>query len=200
MYRSESAGLALCGLGPIVKGYSVLGTRKHIPSAADAVAGECADFVAFVLDTREMLEKLYGRCLLTEHGRLPACIDISGTADPHCYHAHFLVFPGVPPIEATARSYFARMEHSSSLQDALEMATAHDEYFLLSQEPDRFLVLTRPGMMIRQFARFLVAESLGHRERANWRRFPLLEESMATATELRALIAEKGQPWLKHPA
>jgi hypothetical protein len=191
MYWSDRTSLALCGLGPVVKGYSVVAPRLHIRSAADAAAGEAFEFLAFASDVRARLSKLYGQCLLTEHGRLPVCVDVSGTTDPHCYHAHFLMFPGAPTLEDRACSYFARVKYASSLVEALEIAQVEKEYFLFSPNPQRFVIMTRPGRLIRQFARLLVAEALGRPELANWRRYPLREEVASTAAELRSLFAKE---------
>jgi hypothetical protein len=188
VYQSDCTSLALCGLGPIVKGYSVVATRRHIRSAADAAASEAPDFLPFLSEIRSKLAGLYGQCLVTEHGRLPVCVDVSGTSDPHCYHAHFLIFPGAPPVETTARSYFRKAESASSLEEALEIARSHEEYFLLSPDPHRFIIMTRPGRLIRQFARLLVAESLGSPELANWRHHSLREDAALNASELRGLF------------
>src|SRR5205809_1699813 len=183
VYTSDLTSLALCGLGPIVKGYSVVATQRHIRSAADAAAGEAPDFLPFVSEVRDRLESSYGSCLVTEHGRLPVCVDVSGTTDPHCYHAHFLIFPGAPDIEGVARSYFAHVEEASSLEAALGLARSHDEYFLISPDDSHFAVMTRPGKIIRQFARLLVADSLGFSELANWRLHSLRDEAASTAAE-----------------
>ncbi len=190
VYWSDATSFALCGLGPIVKGYSVVATRTHLPSAADAAAGEALEFLTFVSDVRSKLARQYGTCLLTEHGGLPACIDVSGTTDPHCFHAHFLLFPAAPAVETRALVYFANNESASSLAAALEIARSHREYFLLSPELDRFLVMTRPGRMIRQFARLLVADSIGRPELANWRHHPLRDEAASIAAELRRLFTQ----------
>ena len=39
VYASDGSGVALCGLGPLVAGYSLVATRKHVRSAADAMLG-----------------------------------------------------------------------------------------------------------------------------------------------------------------
>lgn len=192
VYWSDGTGLAMCGLGPIVRGYSIVATKRHIHSAADVAADQMPEFLAFASDVRARLANYYGQCLLTEHGRVSLCVDVSGGTEPHCFHAHFLMFPGAPAVEAKARPYFARVEHASSLEEALNMARTHHEYFLLSPEPERFMVMTRPGKMIRQFARLLVAESLGRSELANWRRYSLYQEASAVAIELRGLFAGGG--------
>ncbi len=188
VYRSERGGLALCGLGPLVRGYSLIATREHIRSAADAALGAATEFLSFASETRLKLSARFGPCLMTEHGRVPACVDASGTSDPHCYHAHFLLFPAAPSIEEKAREHFAKAEPANCLADAMEIAASHEEYFLLSPSANRFLVLTRPGRLIRQFARFLVADALGKSSLANWHRFPALEEAVSEAAELKSFM------------
>lgn len=185
VYRKTADGIALTGLGPVVSDYSVVATVGHVRSASDAAFGEAPDFAAFALAVRAALIESHGSCLMTEHGRVPLCDDISGTTDPHCFHAHFLLFPGAPDVEPDARGYFAGVEVAPSLSDALAVAQAHNEYFLLSPDPSRFLIMTRPGRLIRQFARMLVADKLGRSELANWRKYANRHQVIVNARSLR---------------
>jgi hypothetical protein len=188
VYWSDETSVALCGLGPLVQGYSLVATRQHVRSAADAAILGSERFLEFLATVRSRLSERFGSCLVTEHGRVPACVDISGTTDPHCYHAHFLLFPGAPIVEAAARAPFAKAEEASELPAALTIAAAHDEYFLFSPTETRFLILTRPGKLVRQFARLLIASARGDDELANWRKFPNHETAAAGARELRRLM------------
>ncbi len=188
IYDRGGFGFALCGLGPLVDGYSVIGATNHVRSAADLEGDEAGEFLKFVQKVRESLIQRYGSCLMTEHGRLPVCVDVSGSTDPHCYHAHFLLFPGVPSLEAKAREYFAGAETATTLEEALAAARSHEEYFLFSPSPQRFVVMTRPGKLMRQFARYLVADALGRPELANWRKFPALETALGEAQVLRSIF------------
>jgi diadenosine tetraphosphate (Ap4A) HIT family hydrolase len=193
VYASDGSGIALCGLGPLVTGYSLVATRKHVRSAADAMLGEAPDFLSFAVGIRRKLSARFGSCLMTEHGRVHTCIDVSGTTDPHCYHAHFLLFPAAPRIEDQALEHFAKAEEAPTLIDAMRFAAQHEEYFFFSPSPDRFLVLTRPGKLVRQFARFLVADALDASDLANWRRFPSFDEAANQAAELKLLTLPKGE-------
>jgi hypothetical protein len=189
VYASTDEGVALCGLGPLVPGYSIVATRAHLRSAADA-RKVAPSLSAFVSRVREVLVARFGRCVLSEHGRVPACADISGTTDPHCYHAHFLLFPGSPNIEERAQKFFAASEFTSSLDDALTIAANWEEYFLISDAPNSFRVLTRPGKFIRQFARILVTDAMGlPSTRANWRKHPNDEQAAREAESLRTLFS-----------
>src|SRR5208282_1634470 len=163
---------------------SVLATKAHLASAADA-SRIVPEFNVFAGRVRSILESAFGSCVLTEHGRIPVCVDVSGTTDPHCYHAHFLLFPGVHNIEDRAKEYFATVESARSLADAMAIAGAHREYFLISGTCDSYQVLTRPGKLIRQFARVLVADALKVPVRANWRKYPQEEEAIRNASLLR---------------
>lgn len=190
VYHAGSCGVALCGLGPLVPGYSVVATRNHIRSAADALTLDGPGFAAFADEVRAKLAERYGSCLMTEHGRVPVCLDPGGRSEPHCYHCHFLLFPGAPSVESTARASYELVEEAHSLTEALALAKAYKEYFLFSEHRCHFLVMSQPGKLIRrQFSRFLVADAMGTPELASWRTHPDIESSTIVATELRILFA-----------
>jgi len=186
IYASSEDAFALCGLGPIVPGYSLVATKQHTASAADAIA-DATGLLPFAEQIREFLANKFGTCLITEHGRVPVCFDPSGTSDPHCYHSHFLLFPGVPDVFQAAKSHFAEVRSATSLAGALELAAESKDYFLMSPSRTEAHVMSRPGRIIRQFARVLVADAIGYPQRANWRRFPDRESCVAAAKSLRNL-------------
>jgi len=188
IYHSHVAGFALCGLGPIVEGYSVIATNKHVRSTGELTIAEEEQFQDFALGVRSQLMSKFGSCLMTEHGRLPLCVDYSGTSEPHCYHAHFLLFPGAIDIEQRARSFFRRTDDFVSLRSATEWTKSLQEYYLLSPTPTRFLIMTRPGRIMRQFSRYLVAESFGQPQLADWRRHTMRGEAISMAQNLRELF------------
>ena len=174
-------GSAMCGLGPLMPGYTVVGSSRHVRSGADALLQSGSGFLEFVEEIRHLLIGQYGSCLMTEHGRVPVCA--GRQHDPHCYHAHFLMFPGAP--EVFARHYFARTYDYSSLEDSLRAARREREYFLISQRLGYFSVMTRPTNLIRQFSRMLVADAIGQPALANWRRHEQRDEVENTARLLR---------------
>lgn len=188
VYAANASAFALCGLGPIVDGYSLVATREHTRSFADSAAKN-GELIPFTQSVRNVLSDRYGPCLLSEHGRLPTCT-MPTAADGHCFHAHFLLFPGSPDIAEQAQTYFARVVAASTLKAALAIARKQKEYFLLSPNPDRYFVMTRPGRLIRQFARLLVAEAVGHPELANWERHPEKQKAEADAAALCQVVPE----------
>src|ERR1017187_10505376 len=159
VYAQDENCVALCGLGPIVPGYSIIGTKAHVASAADAIES-IPTLMTFAENVRFALTTKFGTCLMTEHGRVPVCTDAFGNSDPHCYHAHFLLFPGVPDLSNIAAPYFAAAQDALCMKDALKIGLALKEYFLLSPNSGSFYIMSRPTRLVRQFARLLVADSV----------------------------------------
>lgn len=190
VYQENAVGIALCGLGPVISGYSVVATKRHIRSAADVPENDVLGFLDFVTRVRTTLASAFGCCLITEHGRLPVCDYVAGRTDSHCYHAHFLMFPGAPDIEDGAVPHFDDVHEASSMDEALRLARSCHEYFLLSPDPCRYLVMTSPAKLTRQFARVLVAESLGRANDADWKKSPQCSEAQRMASDLSALFSE----------
>lgn len=188
VYASVDNAFALCGLGPLGPAYSVIATKAHVRSAADACS-RSPGFLDFVNKVRFTLHGSYGSSVLTEHGRVAVCIGPSGAPDPHCFHAHYLLFPGVPDIEEAAKRHFANHRFASTLADAMGIAAAMpEEYFLVSGSTNSFQVMTRPGKLVRQFARWLIADALRIPEKANWHKFPDEQAAISTAQQLRELF------------
>lgn len=192
VYAADDETLAMSGLGPIVPGYSLVATTEHVRSAADAFAGPCPGFVNAVESTRALLSARYGSCLVTEHGRVPVCHETRDGRghDPHCYHAHVLMFPAAPRVE-DLHEYFARVQTYGSLASALHAAVGEEEYVLWSPEPSSADILTRPDGLMRQFARYLIAGAVGDPSKADWRRYPDYDAAVKSATELRALAVRE---------
>lgn len=190
VYATAGQAVALCGLGPLGSAYSVIATKSHVRSAADA-CGRVPGFIDFVNDVRATLDLTFGSSVLTEHGRVAACIGPSGAPEPHCFHAHFLLFSGVPNIEKSAHSYFAEDHFASTLSAALAIAAQNSkEYFLVSGATDSFHIMTRPTKLFRQFARWLVAGSLNIPAKANWFKFPEEAAAIECAQHLREVFSK----------
>jgi diadenosine tetraphosphate (Ap4A) HIT family hydrolase len=175
----------LAGLGPIVNGYCLLAAKTHTRSMADVPQDLRSERSQFLLTLRSSLIKLFGSCLVTEHGRMAVCSD-DIEHDSHCFHAHFLLFPGAPDIIHTAATYFLNNRSFGEIDDALAYAATFDEYFLASSSKDEHFVFSGPLNMPRQLARILVAAKLGRLDTADWKVSPRREEAIQIAAELRS--------------
>ena len=189
VYTRTAAGTALCGLGPIVKDYSVVGTSLHVRSAADALMSGIDVFLSFAEEIRAFLIAQNGSCLLTEHGRVPVCAGGAGAHESHCFHAHFLLFPSAPDVMDEVAKQCESFSTANSLIDALDSASDLPDYFLISPDPDSYRVLRSQGRLPRQFARHMVASALGLPELADWR----LHAGYSNAKQNAAVLRESFQ-------
>ena len=189
VYTRTAAGTALCGLGPIVKDYSVVGTSLHVRSAADALMSGI-EFLSFAEEIRTFLIAQHGSCLLTEHGRVPVCAGVPGAHESHCFHAHFLFFPSGPDVMDEVAKQCELFSTANNLTDALVSASNLPDYFLISPDPHNYRVFRSLGRLPRQFARHMVASELGFPELADWRLHAGYSNAKQTAAALRESFQE----------
>lgn len=183
--RKSRHFVALAGLGPVVDGYCLLAATAHTRSMADVSKDLRAERSTSLSSLRSALLQLFGSCLVTEHGRMAVCSDNIGH-DNHCFHAHFLLFPGAPDITQDSSSYFLNNKVFHDINDALSYAATFDEYFLVSKNEHEHTVFSGPLNMPRQLARVLVAAKLDRLDLGDWKNAPRREEAVRIAAELRA--------------
>lgn len=170
----ESANFrAILGLGPIGAGYTLIASRDHLPSMLDLDSGLAQQLDVFTSEVRRELEKRWGPSVIAEHGRVAACVaDAVRGHEPHCLHAHRLVFPGHSELDL--RSVAPRMK----VRDFSTMLVARREFrwtgqYLYVETPDRRCQLGQiEGPLPRQFLRAVVAMQQGRPDLADWRRAP----------------------------
>jgi len=68
VFLRSHAGIALAGLGPLVAGYSVVGTRQHVACLSGLDIRSRRQYLAFAENVRSVFAAKYGGCLLSEHG------------------------------------------------------------------------------------------------------------------------------------
>lgn len=166
----------MLGLGAIVEGYSLIATRKHIRSMLDLSCSEAKDLLHFTAAVRPRLESAFGPVTIAEHGRVPPCesaADPDGR-DPHCFHAHRLVFPLDLDLRDQLKSVALSLSEYSDFMAAWTSFTWPDEY-LYFERPDGSCALgAAPRPIARQFFRRMVASAIQRPELASWRAFPEL--------------------------
>jgi hypothetical protein len=110
--------------------------------------------------------------------------------EQHCHHAHALLFPDAPKITKRAMGYYGKHRKFAKLSDALEYASLHDNYFLISESLTEYVILSRPLNVPRQLSRFLVAATTGQSPNSDWRTNPNWDETIRNAKAL-ALLWEQ---------
>lgn len=176
---------AVLGLGPIGEGFSLIATREHLPSMLDLDQAAAKELIEFTSEVRDRLQPLYGPAVVTEHGRISPCLAPSVRRhEPHCLHAHRLVFPGQASLDlGAAAPRMPRMDFETYL-DARQQFDWPGQYVYAEQPDGRCEVGLVAGPLPRQFLRAVVAASQGRPEIADWRRHPGRETVEAARSAL----------------
>jgi diadenosine tetraphosphate (Ap4A) HIT family hydrolase len=174
LYESEHF-YTLLGLGPIVEGYTLLVSKRHIRSMFDLPDEIRNLYEDEKRGLKHLIRETYGAAIITEHGRVQACVsDDEEGHEAHCYHAHQHFFP----VEADLGSLshegpFVQVFKGSSLFDMERSSLEEkDEYLLFEDNTGVVATYKVIGKCPRQYMRYLVARSIGKPELVSWRIHP----------------------------
>jgi hypothetical protein len=171
VYLRTPTVFAMLGHGPIGEGYSLVATVKHEPSMLDLDHDDGTAADALTWAVRERLGELYGPAVVTEHGRVAPCVARAlDTHEPHCLHAHRLVFPGRDYLDVRALAPAYGWETFESYTELRRRDPLPGQYLACEQADGRVDIAAVTGPLERQFFRTLVARAAGVDDRADWRR------------------------------
>jgi hypothetical protein len=177
---------AVLGLGPIGGGYTLIAAREHVPSMMDLDDDLIDELGRFTAEVRRELERLWGPAVIGEHGRVAACVATSVRRhEPHCLHAHQLVFPGHGRLDLRAIAPLMPVAEFSSIDQAHNEFRWSGQYIYVETPDGRCQVGAVHGPLPRQFLRAIVATQQGHPELADWRSSPRPYELDAAMQKLR---------------
>lgn len=171
---------SMVGLGPITERYILIASVDHVRSFADLHQLD-RGIAPQVSALRREMQADGPPLLMTEHGRVPACVDDEDGHDAHCFHAHFLLFQSSGDISKHCQSYFLHSDSFSSLSDALEYAGQCENYHLLSPSDNDYTVFSGALNVPRQFFRKMVAYVEGDASIADWRDHPSYDKAKENA-------------------
>jgi hypothetical protein len=110
---------------------------------------------------------------VTEHGRVAPCVAPAVRRhEPHCLHAHRLVFPGQDSLDLGAVAPRMPRRDFNSYLDARHEFGWRGQYVYAEQPDGSCQVGAVAGPLPRQFLRAVVARAQGRPEIADWRRHP----------------------------
>jgi len=180
---------AVLGLGPVVPGYTLIAAREHLPSMLDLDADLADELREFTTEVRNELEGHWGPTVVGEHGRVAPCIASAARRhEPHCLHAHRLVFPGHTKLDLRSSLPNVRVLAYESSVEA-EGCSWSGQYLYVEDANRRCQVGLVQGPLPRQFLRAVVARARGQAELADWRRSPRPHELDAARRLLRSPLA-----------
>lgn len=178
--KGDERLFSMVGLGPLTNRYFVLACLEHVRSLADAFNAN-PTIAESVTSFREFLQADGPPLLMTEHGRVPTCLEGTDAHDAHCFHAHALLFETQKDIRELSESYFLEAKDFNNLADALEYSTNCQNYHLLSPRIGNYTVFSGGLNVPRQFFRKMVAHINGNIGDADWRSNPLYSEAVERA-------------------
>jgi hypothetical protein len=185
VYIREGAFYAMLGHGPIGTGYSLIATVDHLTSMLDLDASQAHELTVFTEQGRSVLRPHFGAAVITEHGRVAPCVgEATRRYEPHCLHAHRLVFPGQDQIDLRLELPKQEILTFANFADAREGFGWPGQYRYAELPDATCQVAVAPARLPRQLFRTIMARRGGEPELASWETYPRLDEVAAARREL----------------
>jgi hypothetical protein len=161
----------MLGHGPIGEGYSLIASTEHERSMLDLDSATAANLEGLTHRVREILGAEYGPCVITEHGRVPPCVGPAVRAyEPHCLHAHRLVFPGLERLDVRALAPRFAWQQFATFEEVRRHGRLAAQYLACEQADGTVDVAQVTGPIPRQVLRTIAAIAVGEPDLADWRR------------------------------
>ncbi len=175
---------AVLGVGPVGEGFTLIAAREHVPSMLDLGQDAAEDLIRFTESVCGRLGVIYGSTVVAEHGRVAPCVEPGiREHEPHCLHAHRLVFTGASRIDLAVAAPKMKIRRFADFETARDYYDDSGQYLYV--EDDSGVQVGRiDGPLPRQFLRAIVALEQGRPHLADWRQQPGFE---AIAAAQRAL-------------
>lgn len=163
---------AVLGIGPVGEGFTLIAAREHVSSMLDLGQAAAEDLIHFTKMVRDRLGVLYGSTVVAEHGRVAPCVEPGVRKhEPHCLHAHRLVFTGASQIDLTSAAPKITVRHFGDFETARDYYDDPGQYLYVEDESG-IQVGRIDGPLPRQFLRAIVALEQGRPHLADWRSRP----------------------------
>jgi len=168
---------AVLGLGPIGQGYTLIATREHLPSMFDLDWDLAHELDVFSRSVQQAISEIWGPSVVCEHGRVAPCVAAATRRhEPHCLHAHRLVFPGQRWLDLRRVAPKMTVAEFSSFPEAHDALRWRGQYVYVQGADGQCQIGLVDGPIPRQFLRAAVAAQAGCRELADWRHSPRREQ------------------------
>lgn len=174
IYLVDGPFFAMLGIGPIGEGYSLIATKSHERSMFDLTSDDAERLTRFTASVRNRLRPLYGECTLGEHGRTTLCVGQAAVKyEPHCMHAHRLVFPGLDRLPLAAVAAGAKIQRYETFIEAYRSFDPPGQYLYAESADGSCEVAVMPRPVPRQQLRRLAANLRGESpDNADWVKHP----------------------------
>lgn len=156
----------MLSLGPIVEGYLLIISKKHIEccGAIDMTLGKEFDDLAMYV--KGVLQTEYGGCLFYEHGQAGSCLDPMGSDRSHCFHAHLHCIPSNIKLNLTLEAEFSPINIDTFSDFRFNYQIYPTPYFFVDDGRKNMYHINKEVRS--QYLRFHLAKELGEEKLWNW--------------------------------
>jgi diadenosine tetraphosphate (Ap4A) HIT family hydrolase len=154
----------MVSLGPIVDGYLLIVSKKHIGACFNIPNTLMTEFLSLKEKVKDILIKHYGFCIFYEHGKAGSSLTFENSTK-HCYHAHLHCIPVAVELNKS-------IEQKITANTSNSFTAARDKFKNLKKylyiEDSRINVYSVDRKIRNQFLRYELSEALGKPELGNW--------------------------------
>ena len=173
----------MASLGPIVEGYLLIVSKKHIPACANIPGELMGEFLDLKEKVSSVLIKVYGSCIFYEHGKTGSCL--IGRDHRHCFHAHLHCIPTKVKMSDVVDADIVGKEFAT-VNEAYEYAQGCERYLYVEDAQKKVYI---PSVKLRtQYLRYKLAVTLGVPERWDWVHLQNWDLIITTVNKLKPLF------------
>lgn len=156
----------MVSLGPIVEGYLLIVTKKHIGACLHIPSAYWSEFLDLKKKVGDILRSVYGSCIFYEHGKVGTSLTM-GKDHKHCLHAHLHCIPTRVNMNEIVSADLSGIDFNN-LNQAYEFATKNniDRYLLIEDNVTKLYMPKRD--LRKQFLRYKLADAIGKTEDWDW--------------------------------
>jgi diadenosine tetraphosphate (Ap4A) HIT family hydrolase len=155
----------MLSLGPICEGYTLIISKTHIESCGELNNELGKEFDAICDKVKQIFSKVYGSCIMYEHGRAGSCLQI-GEGSKHCYHAHMHCIPTNVSLNEIISKDFKPLIVSSYSDFRKECQRSMQTYLFVEDKEKCVYFVDRE--IRRQYLRYHLANLLGKPDEWDW--------------------------------
>lgn len=166
LYENDNFYIML-SLGPIVEGYTLLVSKKHIGCCADIQDELYNEYIFLYQKIKSILKSTYGNVICYEHGRSGSClIPIEGSK--HCFHAHMHFIPVDTKLNELVSFDFKNSVLLKDLSQLRKYFLLNASRYLFVEDEESMKIYPNIEKIRRQYLRFKTAKAINKEELYDW--------------------------------
>lgn len=165
LYETENF-YVMVSLGPIVEGYLLLVSKKHIAACLNIPEELWTEFLKVKEKVKQILVKVYGNCIFYEHGKVGTSLTI-GHDHRHCFHSHLHCIPTYVNLNQIVGAEISGLRFQDINEAHNYVRRERIERYLLIEDSETKIYLPQKDLRS-QYLRFKLAEAIDKPDSWNW--------------------------------